>query len=381
MFRAVVGHSESPDSGAAIDEVLGSCEADLAGETPRAGILYCCHDHPHQMVLDRIEARYPGLELIGCSSDAEISSEGFYDGSLLLMLFASDSIDIRAGIGERLGRDTDAATAAAVNSAKVNLREEPALCVATPESTTVSGDSILRGLRAALGPKPGIVGGKAADSGVAAKTFQFCNGQVYMDAVPVLLFSAPLKFSVSFDHGWSAIGRKRKVTKAYGSRVLECDGESMLSLYKRYLGDHSMVSAEYPLAVLEGDSFHLRTPSTYVEREGGIVFSGEIPMSSEVQFAEATRPSLIEATRRAAKEASDTYPGKHPAAAFMFVCAIRKFLLGTQVEQEVAAALESLPHGVPCSGFYCFGEFYSPPEHLGAGFHNASVVAVVLGED
>ena len=381
MFRAVVGQSENPDSQLAIDEVLAQCEDALNGERPRAGILYCCHDHPHQLVLDQIETSFQGIELIGCSSDGEISTDGFLDGSIVLTLFVSDVVDIKAGVGERLGKDSDSASMVAVESARSRLRGSPVLCLATPESTTVSGDGVLRGLRAALGPEAGIFGGKAADSGAAAKTYQFCRGHVYMDSVPVLLFAEPLKYSVGFDHGWSAIGRRRTVTKAWGSRVLECDDEPMLNMYRHYLGDHSLVSAEYPLAVHEGGTFHLRTPSTYIEREGGIVFSGEIAVSSEVQFAEATRPGLIEATQRAAKEAAEKYPGREPAVAMMFVCAIRKYLLGTQVAQEVATAIETLPADIPCSGFYCFGEFYSPPGRAGAGFHNASVVVVILGAD
>ena len=106
MLTAVVGHSEETDPAAVADEVLEQCRAKLGGTPARAGLLFAAIDFDHQVILDAIGRCYPGLELIGCTTDGEVSSElGFCEDSATLILFASDTVDITAGVGRGLSRD------------------------------------------------------------------------------------------------------------------------------------------------------------------------------------------------------------------------------------------------------------------------------------
>ena len=98
MFQVAVGHSNDPDSDFAIAEVLEQCRISLAGEIPAAGILFAAIDFEHSLLLQEINRAFPGIELIGCTTDAEISSVlEFEQDSLTLMLFCSDEVEIRAG--------------------------------------------------------------------------------------------------------------------------------------------------------------------------------------------------------------------------------------------------------------------------------------------
>lgn len=52
------------------------------------------------LILQRIQDAFPGIELIGGTTNGEISSIlEFQQDSLTLMLFASDEVEICAGIG------------------------------------------------------------------------------------------------------------------------------------------------------------------------------------------------------------------------------------------------------------------------------------------
>ncbi|HLE55732.1 MAG TPA: FIST N-terminal domain-containing protein, partial [Rhodothermia bacterium] len=86
-MKVGVGHSEDVDSADAIQEVLDACAQQLDGVTPQAGILFSAFDHDHQALVNGVMDRYPDLELIGATTDGEVSSAlGFAENSVALML-------------------------------------------------------------------------------------------------------------------------------------------------------------------------------------------------------------------------------------------------------------------------------------------------------
>src|SRR5688572_16402121 len=119
MFAAAVGHSEELEAARAAEEVLALCKTGLGGAAPTAGLLFAAIDFDHQVLVDEINRQHPGIELIGCTTDGEISSElGFREDSVTLILFASDTVDITAGLGRGLSTDVAAACRAAIDTAK-----------------------------------------------------------------------------------------------------------------------------------------------------------------------------------------------------------------------------------------------------------------------
>ena len=68
-MRAVIGHSDDVDEEDAIAEVIAQCREALAGEPPKAGMLFMSAEYDHQLVLDAIAEAWPDLPLIGSTSD------------------------------------------------------------------------------------------------------------------------------------------------------------------------------------------------------------------------------------------------------------------------------------------------------------------------
>jgi len=103
MLKVILGHSDDPDTQYAIAEVLEKCIRDLSdvvGMPAKAGILFAAIDFEHELILQEIYQVFPGIELIGCTTDGEISSIlGFQQDSLTLMLFCSDTVELHAGVG------------------------------------------------------------------------------------------------------------------------------------------------------------------------------------------------------------------------------------------------------------------------------------------
>src|SRR4029079_12455620 len=133
MFRMAVGHSDDIDLDAEIEAVLGQCDAALAGATPRAGLLYAARDADHQRLVDAVADHYPGIELAGATTAGEMASViGMAEDSVALAVFASDTVEITAGLGRNLREDPVAAARQAVDDALSRASSSPRLCIALP---------------------------------------------------------------------------------------------------------------------------------------------------------------------------------------------------------------------------------------------------------
>ena len=79
MLYAVSGHSEDIDTASALNEIIEKCQKKMSGQAPKAGLLFAGIDAEHEALLDGINKTWPGIQLIGCTTDGELSSDiGFH---------------------------------------------------------------------------------------------------------------------------------------------------------------------------------------------------------------------------------------------------------------------------------------------------------------
>lgn len=401
MFKVVVGHSDDPDSQSAIESVLEQCLEDLNHILPQAGILFAAIDFEHALILQQIHQTFPQLELIGCTTDGEMSSKlGFQQDSLTLMLFCSDTVQIKAGVGyETLENPTAAAQQAVQQATQQAIQPEnsvqPKLCIALPSSytangSTTSGEAMMAGLTLALGEQVPVVGGTAGDQYRFKTTHQFFRTEVLTDALPILIFSGNLQFSYGTACGWTPTEYKGIVTKAQGTVVYEIDGKPALEFYCRYLGDRPP-TAKNPLVVYESgyesgidspySSYYMRVPNASNAEVGSIQFLGDIPEQALVQIADITSDKLVAAAKTSFQTALFRYPGTIPTAILLFSCCCRRWLLGTRAKEEYQVVKDTLATTLPACGFYTYGEF-SPLEPQGKTYyHQETFVTLLMGTE
>jgi hypothetical protein len=384
MLQVVVGHSNDPDSRYAVAEVLEQCRKSLVGNQPKAGILFAAIDFDHALILDEINCAFPGIILIGGTTDGEVSSIlEFQQDSLSLMLFCSDDIEITAGIGRGVSKDAIAAANETVKMAKANVTKEPKFCLTFPESLTASGVTILQGLQQAFETQLPIFGGTTADQLQLRQTYQFFNTEVTSDTVPILLFSGNLSFSHGVASGWQPIGKAGKVTKVVKNVIYEIDGQPALDFYRHYLGELPP-STEYPLAVFDEDSenFYLRsTPGNFDPDSGSITFFADIPENTTVQITQAMHNDVLAAAEDSMLQALASYPGKEPVAALFFSCSARRQILGSRTKEEYLRLKEHIPASTQCCGFYTYGEIAPLHTNGKSLFHNETFVTLLLEGD
>jgi hypothetical protein len=386
MFFVAVAQSEEFDVPAVLSDLDDQLTGQLEGRAPQAGILFAAIDIDHEALLAGLAERWPALELIGCTTDGEISSvHGFCEDSVSLILFGSDGVTIRAGLGRSASADSEAACRQAIARARadddgVTMK----FCIALPESMTTSGQQIVETLQRELGDEVAIFGAGAADQWRMKGTRQFFGNEVVSDSVPVLLFSGAMNCSFAAASGWRPVGEPGLVTRSSGPVVEEIDGRPAIEFFRRRLGEAVTPTPETPLAVLDGSGGvqYLRAPSGFAdEKAGSTAYTGDVPQGSMVQIAIANRDAILEGCRSAVQDAFAAYPhGKAPEAALIFSCAARKLLLGTRTSEEFAIVRQVLGEGLPVCGFYGYGEIGplaggpSP-----AKFHNETFVCLLMG--
>lgn len=396
-MHVVHGHSEEVDSDAAVAEVLDACDAALAGRLPQAGLLYAAIDHDFQLVLDAITARYPGIELAGCTTDGELSSSlGFAEDSLALILFQSDRVVMKAGIGRRVRDEPERASRDAVAMAREGVENPLRLCIANPAGLGVNMDRILRSLSESLGSDVPICGGLAGDQVRFDTTYQFYKNEVHTDSVPVLLFAGPLEVSTGVNSGFEPIGGRHRITRAESSVVYTIDDEPAKGFWTRYFGTREFGTYLHAMAVFPDESmdggddpngvpragygeFFLSTPSAFTD-DDGMVMLNPVPEGVCMRFADASRDKLVEGAEKSIRQAQSGFPKKRPDAALVYSCAGRRAVMGMRIKEEHELLAHHLGSDVPVVGFYTYGEFCPLSSSNTPRSHGTTFVTVLLGE-
>jgi hypothetical protein len=387
MFKAYVGHSDDPDSQSAIEEVLQQCLHDLAGEIPKAGVLFVAStDFEYPLILAQIQDTFPGIELIGGTSNGEMSSVlGFQEDSITLTVFCSDKIEISAGLGRGASKNLEAAVQEAIEMATAKLSTPPQLCLTFPESINVGGAEIIQALQQRLGAHFPILGATAIARDREHKSHQFFQGEVNCDTIPVLLFSGGIIYGHGVASGWEALNTKSQVTKVDDNIVYEIDGQKAIEFYKNSLGSITTSSSEhgsYALAIYEEDlvNYYMRSPISFDQELGSIAFTANIPAGAIVSMAVASRENILKAAESSVKQAVKNYTGELPIICFLLSCDDRRVILGTKAHQEIEMIQAHLPRDIACCGFYSDGEIAPSQTASIAQLHNQSFVTVLLGE-
>ena len=360
---------------------------DTAIPRPKGGLLFTTTEYDHSALLAAIDARWPGLPLIGASTAGEVSSQlGYRADSVCLTLFCGAEVDVRAGNGLNTSTDLDGA----IDSVVAGLGDaRPALAIILCPATIGNASDVVRVLHERLGSRAcPIVGGLAGDHSLSANTRQFFGLGVHHDSVSVMYLCGDLSVSWGVSSGWFPIGTRHKVTRSVGNKIFEIDDRPALDIYQSFWGDRVFGElGEFPLAVALGDGpddFILRAAMSINEIEGSVTFAGDVPQGSVVRLTEVMPNGLLSGTETSAHQAAQRYRGTKPDLALLFTCAARKWVLGSKAAEEVdhlnhALGLDGLA-SIDFSGFYAFGEI-CPMETAGPPLlHNETCVTVLVGQ-
>jgi hypothetical protein len=365
-------------------DVGAELRASLAGD-PDVVLLFCAAGHDAAAVLAGVYERLgASVRVVGCSSCAEINSEGAMTGSVTAMGILLGEVGVTIAHAQARDADSDSRSVGR-RLGEALAHAEPALVLLFVDGIVLDSTPVLEGIQAVLGDRLPIVGGVAADDLAFVHTEEYVDREVLTGAAVALAFTGPLRIESVVAGGWQALGEGRKITRVDGAKtIVELDGEPALDVYRQYLGtfgrDLDNAGLEFPFGVTAlavdapgpGDMF-VRAVQGAAADGRGVRVSGDIVAGATVRMMRGSREELIASAAAETAAAVAAYP--EPAFALIFDCAGRKVVLGTRYQEEIAGAFARLPPGLPKVGFFTYGEL---APHAGRSIHHDETFTAVL---
>lgn len=383
MLESVYSVSDNLDPLAGVRSIIADCRDQLGARRPSAGLFFTsCMEADFQQMLTEIDTAFPDIELIGCTTDGEITPQrGFTEDSSALLLLISDDIVFSSAVAENISDTPETSIGDAYKKAMEALRGEPSAAFLLPDGLTTMDMSLDVIFQNVMGHSLPIFGGLAGDAFALKKTYQFYGDQVFTDAMPFLLLDGALEFAVNIARGPVPYGDFYEVDKIEGNTVYSIGGITALEFYERFLGEYleNVEISFFPLAVYgeEEEDFVLRDPVTVNRGDGSITFLGRIQDPCKVRLTQVSRDETLKSANLGADHILNAFDDRKPELVLLFCCTSRRHVLGSRTDEE----FEVLRQGddrVPFFGFYCYGEIgpFSPGKPV--NFHSDTCVFVGL---
>lgn len=374
--------SDDIDIEDALEAVLHQCTAQLGDTKPQVGVLFTsCMDVDFTWLLGSIMTAFPGIELVGCTTDGELCREtGFLEDALALLLLSSDTVQFGTAVATDISQDPARAFASAFSSASRRIKGKPACALTFPDGLTTIGTALDTAIHESFGKGFPVFGGTAGDHFLFTGTYQFHNNRVYQDAAPVLVFGGEVHFAFSVNKGPVPTGLSFNLDRHAGNVVYEIDGKTATAFYREYLGDMAEQLTQFPLAVYEkgSEDYYLRDPLIFNQDDESITFVGNFPDNCQVRLTLVSRTDVLNSadTSNRAILQNDKIT---PELLLIFSCTSQRHVLGSKTNEKFS--LLNAHSNIPYFGFYCYGEIAPLTPDTPTFFHNDTYVILALGSN
>jgi hypothetical protein len=249
-------------------------------------IFFAAPSYDREALAEAVRTEMPGVEVVGCTTAGEITSEGYRENTLTGVSFGRT--DYKASI--RLIADLDRfrmeAGSTVVHELLADLGLGPLTARSVPHQVfgmlLIDGLSrqeevVVSSISRFLDPVP-LFGGSAGDGLDFGMTWVFADGAFHTNAAVLALIETNHPFSVfKFDH-FRPTDKKMVVTEADPVRrlVTEINAEPAAPAYAKMVGldEHELgplTFAAYPVVVRVGGEYHVRSIQK-VEEDGSLRF-------------------------------------------------------------------------------------------------------------
>ncbi|MEM7593259.1 MAG: diguanylate cyclase [Cyanobacteria bacterium P01_A01_bin.83] len=311
-----------------------------------------------ERLLHELKEVFPDTPIVGTTTAGEIIDSKVTENTVVVNFSFFDSTTIQTTIvgqsdelwsmGKIIARDLAPSDPTAIIMFGCSLKE----------GRTIDASQILNALYEEL-PQTVIAGAQAGDNGNAVMSYVFTeDGIVEYGAAAASLSGTNLNVQNSYNLSWVPIGKKLTITKASGSRVYSIDQRSPLELYQHYLGQEvvnglPLTAADFPL-IMERDGITMALHAIGVNDDGSFDYIHSFAPGEEVQFGFCHSGLLS----LAAEETFDQLRLNSVQAAFIYSCVSRKWVLGEDIDVEIAP-IATL---APTAGFFAYGEYFTHPQ-------------------
>jgi hypothetical protein len=340
----------------------------------------------NQQHIDFVIKAYPVAQIVGCSTSGEIYQEEVFNHNIVCtaVWFEKTTLEIACqdihsmedsfSVGEKLAASLD----------KKNL----AHIMILSEGLNINGSELTKGINNQLKNRISVTGGLAGDQDLFSETvLVFNKAGVKNQVLGIGFYGENLEVGCGSMGGWDSFGVDREVTRSKGNILYELDGQPALELYKRYLGAHaanlpaSALLFPLSLRLADSDEAIVRTVLSVNEKDGSMIFAGDIPQGEYVRLMKANSDKLIDGANGAAEMSKISL--RHPDAdlAILISCVGRKLVLKQRVEEELEVIREVIGSKPTVTGFYSYGEICPlKPFQQHCELHNQTMTITLFKE-
>jgi hypothetical protein len=335
--------------------------------------------------IEDVHRFFPKARVVGCSTAGEIVASRVFDNSVTATAVFFDATPLQFAQATVDGME---------DSFTVGTRLAEALShdglthvFVLSDGLHVNGSALAKGLRSKLPTSTAVTGGLAGDQD------RFRETVVFLDALPqkntvvaIGFYGDSIQIGYGSRGGWDSFGPDRLVTRAKANVVYELDGQPVLQLYKKYLGEQASglpaTGLLFPLslALTEGNERLVRTILAVNEADGSMTFAGDVPEGCMARLMKANVERLVDGAADSAKQSRVT-GSPAPNLAMLISCVGRKLVLKQRVDEEVESVRDTLGTDTTLTGFYSYGEICPvTPEHKQAELHNQTMTITTFSE-
>ncbi|MDR2754393.1 MAG: FIST C-terminal domain-containing protein [Planctomycetaceae bacterium] len=382
MFNAFT--NEVDDIDVAVEEITSQLkDKKLLKNT--IGIISCYFEFVDNGTIETLCRTLP-FDLIGCVTQGSAVNAGGGMEQLSLTVLTSDDVTFTTAISEPiLPENCDTVIEnvyADISKSEIN----PSLIFALgPITADVSGYKILKKLDQLSGGLP-IFGTLSNDTALQYESsYVFRNNESHIRKV-VLLFlhgNVEPRFYTTAIATRNILRQYAVVTDSSEYLVKKINDMPAAEYFKKIgvqIGKLAAVSI-FPLLVDLGDGTAPIAYSMYDVSEKGAYCGGEIPIGSQITFAEIDYSSIIETAEITLRQALDDIKKNGANGMIAIPCLTRSLVLIPNIEDEIKKSLEIVGDKIPFTLIYSGGEMcpaYNKQQKIINRFHNLTYTVMVF---
>lgn len=332
-----------------------------------------------------IRELFPAASIVSSSTAGEIINEDVYDNSIVVTAIQFEKTRVQCHVTSIDRHESSYATGKYLM--KELLADDLSAVFIISDGTYINGSELVSGLSEHNPKCIPVTGGLAGDGARFSKTFAGLDRVPEQgNVVAVGFYGEDLRIGHGSFGGWDEFGPERSITRSDKNILYEIDGRNALDLYKEYLGpykDELPGSALlFPLSLKEPGSVErlVRTILSINEKEGTMLFAGNLAQGSKVRLMKASFDRLIEGSSMAAKNSFTSLENTPPALAILISCVGRKLILQGRTDEEVQAVKQVFGGDTSLTGFYSYGEISPFKPNTSCELHNQTMTITTFSE-
>lgn len=338
-----------------------------------------------QSLFDDIRSKFAHADIVTCSTAGEILHNEVYDDSAVVTAVYFEKATVKS-VSVEINKNVNSFETGKSLMSLLNQDDLTSVLVIS-EGSFVNGSDLVAGFNELNNNYIPVTGGLAGDAARFSKTQVGLNTVAKEGTVVAIgFYGSNLAIGHSSFGGWDEFGKERVITKSTKNVLYEIDGKKALDLYKEYLGPYvdelpgSALLFPISLRTNDVDKNLVRTILSVNEKDGSMVFAGNMPEGSKVRLMKVNFEKVINGSAIAATNTASMNQEHNADLAILISCVGRKLILQDRTSEEVEAAQKVFGSHTAITGFYSYGELSPFNPGSNCELHNQTMTITTFTE-